>query len=220
MVRPNQRKAAAVTPRARRPRSRAKASARHATSHRGSPNQRVASNAPPTGSPVQKAFNEGRTAYGSVIREFENGIRYLYKGESQKAAEVFEKLTNSPVREVADRARIHLRRCVERKEYKTAAPRTAEEYYLQGVAALNNRQMSLAVEWLSKSDKLEPHRDHVQYALGAAYALQRQTEQALRHLQESIRLRPANRTLARNDEDFQTISDEPRFRQLLAGGSC
>jgi hypothetical protein len=60
----------------------------------------------------------------------------------------------------------------------------------------------------------------VQYALGAAYALQRQTEQALRHLQESIRLRPANRTLARNDEDFQTISDEPRFRQLLAGGSC
>ncbi len=167
---------------------------------------------------LRKVPSAEQVAYQIALRDFEVGVRQFQKGSYQKAAEIFQNLTRHPAREVADRARIHLRLCEQRMGRETPVIRTAEEHYLQGIAALNSRQLGLAVEHLSKSDKLGPGREHVQYALGAAYALQGETEQALTHLRAAIQLRAGNRILARRDVDFQALSREPRFQQLLAGG--
>jgi tetratricopeptide (TPR) repeat protein len=192
---------------------------RHARNRSG---RSVATKAAHIGLPsgrLQSASAPRPTVDQAALRDFEAGVRYFQKKNYQKAAETFEKLVRYPAHEVADRARLHLRLCRQRMGREAPAPRTAEEHYLLGIAALNSRQLSVAVEYLSKADKLQPDREHVQYALGAACALQGETERALKHLQAAIRLRPGNRTLARSDADFQALFGEPRFRQLLAGGA-
>lgn len=109
---------------------------------------------------------------------------------------------------------MHLRVC-ERKTRQQALPRTAEDFYLRGVTALNSREIESAVEFLNKSDKMAPNQEHVHYALAAAYGLQGDSDASLIHLQKAIELRPKNRVQARLDEDFQVLAGDPRFKRLV-----
>ncbi|MEJ2008399.1 MAG: tetratricopeptide repeat protein [Acidobacteriota bacterium] len=115
---------------------------------------------------------------------------------------------------MADRARVHLRYC-ERMRRQERPPKTAEDYYARGVAALNSRDLGLAIQYLSKSDKIKPSQEYVHYSLAAAYGLQGDPDNALSHLETAIKLRPQNRLQARLDEDFQTLAADPRFIRLL-----
>jgi tetratricopeptide (TPR) repeat protein len=109
---------------------------------------------------------------------------------------------------------MHLRICEEKTRHQ-AAPKTAEEFYLRAVAALNGRDLELAIQYLNKSDKMVPNKEHVHYALAAAYGLQGNSDAALIHLQKAIELRPKNRVQARLDEDFQVLAGDPRFERLV-----
>jgi tetratricopeptide (TPR) repeat protein len=153
--------------------------------------------------------------YQSAVRNFETAVRALQKQNYDKAAEVFEKLVSSEAREVAERARVHLRLCQMRTGRAGSAPKSAEEYYTLGVACLNACNLALAVEHLSKANKLKPNQDHIRYALAAAHARQGNADAAIAHLEPAVSLRPENRIQARHDEDFQGLVSDPRFRRLL-----
>ena len=109
---------------------------------------------------------------------------------------------------------MHLHLC-EQKSLHQATPKTAEDFYLQGVAALNNREIETAIQHLNRSDKMVPNQEYVHYALAAAYGLQGNSDTALLHLQTAIKLRPANRVQARHDDDFQVLAADPRFERLV-----
>jgi len=157
--------------------------------------------------------------YQSTIKVFENGVRAFQKQNYDKAAEIFEKLVESNARDVAHRAQVHLRLCRQRTGRQVLPPKSADDYYTLGVACLNARQFGLAVEHLSKADKMKPHQDHIQYALAVSHSLGGNSDAALAHLEAAFALRPENRIQARRDEDFQGIAADPRFRRLtyLAG---
>jgi Flp pilus assembly protein TadD len=84
---------------------------------------------------------------------------------------------------------------------------------------LNARQFELAVDHLSKADKMKPHQDHIHYALAVSHSLGGNADAALAHLEAAFALRPENRIHARRDEDFLGLAADPRFRRLthLAG---
>ena len=153
-----------------------------------------------------------------ALKNFGTAIRFFHRGNYDKAAALFEKVAASPVREMADRARVHLRFC-DRKRHHEKRPRTAEGCHARGVAALNSRDFDQALDYLNKSDKMAPNQEHVHYALAAAYGLQGDPDNAFNHLEASIRLRPQNRVQARHDEDFRVLADDPRFSRLLGMGS-
>lgn len=153
----------------------------------------------------------------STLKNFGTAIRYFRRKDYEKAAAIFEKVATGPVREMADRARVHLRFC-ERMRHHGSRPKTAEGYYARGVAALNSREFDQALQYLSKSDKMIPNQEYVHYALAAAYGLQGDPDHALSHLETAIKLRPQNRVQARQDEDFQVLADDPRFGKLLGPG--
>ena len=157
--------------------------------------------------------------YQSAIKIFEMGVRAFQKRNYDKAAEIFERLIDSTARDVADRAQVHLRLCRQRTGRPALPPKSADDYYTLGVACLNARQFGLAVEHLSKADKMKPHQDHIHYALAVSHALGGNADDALAHLEASFALRPENRIHARRDEDFQGLAADPRFRRLtyLAG---
>jgi tetratricopeptide (TPR) repeat protein len=153
--------------------------------------------------------------YRAAVKSFEIAARAFRKRNYAKAKEIFGRLVNGEVRDVAERARIHLRLCEQKLSRPAPARRGAEDYYNLGVAALNARDLGAAIESLSKADKLKPNQEHVRYALAAAHALQGNADSALEHLKAALTLRPANRIQARYDEDFQGLADEPRFKRLV-----
>jgi hypothetical protein len=53
------------------------------------------------------------------------------------------------------------------------------------------------------------------YGLAALDCMTGHVEDSLRNLDEAIRLNPAVRFQARNDSDFQNLSEDPRFTELL-----
>ncbi|HZT69639.1 MAG TPA: tetratricopeptide repeat protein [Terriglobia bacterium] len=150
----------------------------------------------------------------AALKVFENAIRHFQKKDYERAIPLFQKLTSSPIREIADRARIHLR-FFESRQRQESRPKSAEAYYALGVAALNSRDFDQALQYLAKSDKLNPNQEYVHYALAAAYGLRGDVDNAFSHLKTAIELRPQNRVQARQDEDFQVLAGDPRFSQLL-----
>jgi len=153
----------------------------------------------------------------SALKDFGTAIRHFQKRDYQKATVLFKKVALGPVREIADRARVHLRLC-ESKRHHESRPKTAEGYYARGVAALNSREFDQALQYLSKCNKMAPNQEYVHYALAAAYGLLGDSDHAFSHLETAIRLRPQNRVQARHDEDFQGLANDPRFPQLLGAG--
>jgi len=157
--------------------------------------------------------------YQSAIKIFEIGVRAFQKRDYDKAAEIFERLVDGNARDVAHRAQVHLRLCRQRTGRPALPPKSSDDYYTLGVACLNARQFGLAIEHLSKADKMKPHQDHIQYALAVSHSLGGNSNAALAHLEAAFALRPENRIHARRDEDFQGLAADPRFRRLtyLAG---
>ncbi len=172
----------------------------------------------------ERQHSEAR--YLAAVREFKTAVRYFQMQKFKKAKEIFKELVNSPAREVAARARVHLRLCEQKLEplSRPAAGKTVEDFYTLGVVELNVRNLDLAIEYLSKADKLAPDQEHIRYALAAAHSLQGNVDVALEHLSAAIALRPDNRFQARRDSDFQSVATDPRFKRLVSseasGGSA
>ncbi len=72
-----------------------------------------------------------------------------------------------------------------------------------------------AREHLDKLLKQSPKTDYVVYGLAALDCLTGHVEDALRRLDEALRLNPQLRYQARNDSDFQNLVEDPRFTELL-----
>ena len=213
MIRGTRQKQTRQTPRQRKTSSARRASASKSSSRRavhGSAKSGVKRVAKPAAKPLD-------TDRANALKNFGTAVKYFQRRDFEKAAALFEKVAAGPVREVADRAKVHLRYC-ERKRHHEKRPKTAEGYYARGVAALNRRDFDQALEYLNKSNKMTPNQEYVHYALAAAYGLQGDPDSAFSHLEASIRLRPQNRVQARHDEDFQALESDPRFTRLLGAG--
>jgi len=153
--------------------------------------------------------------YQTAVKNFETGVRAFQKQNYDKAAEIFEKLIQNDARDVAERANVHLRLCRQRTGRSAPLPKSADDYYALGVACLNARQFGLAVEHLSKAERMKPNQDHIRYALAVAHSLEGNMDAAIAHLEAAFALRPENRIHARRDEDFQGLAADPRFRRLI-----
>ena len=189
-----------------------KLSSRSAASAKSGVDSRVSSRH--QAQPHAKKRNQTSVDYETALKNFETALGHLRKQHYEKAAAFFEKVATSPVQEMAERARMHLRLCAQKRRQQ-APPKTAEDFYLQGVAALNNRDTERAIQYLAKSDKMVPNREHVHYALAVAHGLHGNPDPALIHLQTAIELQPANRVRACLDDDFQVLAADPRFGRLV-----
>jgi len=150
------------------------------------------------------------------MRTYEEAMALFHQQKFQRAKQELEKVIAGPSRELADRARTHLRITEQRmKPSSEQNPKSPEEHYQRGVAMMNLGRWDEARESLEKARKLAPKADHIHYALAALDCLTGEADSALANLKIAIELRPANRYHARNDEDFNFLQEDPRFTELL-----
>jgi len=150
------------------------------------------------------------------LKQYEDAVLLVHQQKYNKARQEFEKVIAGPSRELADRARTHIR-VVEQRLARLAeqSPRSPEEHYQQGVTMMNLGRWDEAREHLLRAKKLAPKADFVFYAMAALDCLTGEAEAAMNNLKMAIDLRPENRYHARNDEDFAFLQEDPRFTELL-----
>ena len=150
------------------------------------------------------------------LKLYDEALALFHQQKFSRAKQELEKVLEGPSKELADRARMHLRITEQRMNpQQEHNPRTAEEHYQRGVAMMNIGRWDDARESLDKARKAAPRADHIHYALAALDCLTGEADSALANLKVAIQLRPENRYHARNDEDFAFLQEDPRFTELL-----
>lgn len=150
------------------------------------------------------------------MKLYEEAMSLFHQQKFQRAKQELERVIAGPSKELADRARTHLRITEQRmKPTADQNPRSPEDHYQRGVAMMNLGRWDDARESLEKARKLAPKLDHIHYALAALDCLTGEADSALANLKIAIELRSANRYHARNDEDFNFLQEDPRFTELL-----
>jgi tetratricopeptide (TPR) repeat protein len=150
------------------------------------------------------------------MKVYEEAMALFHQQKFQRAKQELEKVVAGPSKELADRARTHLRIAEQRmKPSAEQNPKSPEDHYQRGVAMMNLGRWDEARESLEKARKLAPKADHVHYALAALDCLTGEADSALANLKIAIDLRSSNRYHARNDEDFAFLQEDPRFTELL-----
>lgn len=153
--------------------------------------------------------------YTQAVQSYESGLRAMQERKFDKAKGHFQKAIAGPSKELADRASVHLNTCNQHLERVVTQFKSPEEHYDYAVSLINLGDYVSAREHLEKLSKQIPKADYVAYGMAALDCLTGHVEDALRHLDEAIRLNASLRFQARNDSDFQNLVEDPRFTELL-----
>jgi len=152
---------------------------------------------------------------GQLLQAYEGGLRAMQEHKYDKAKPLLQKVVTGANRELADRAAVHLNACNQQMERGATQFKTAEEHYDYAVSLMNVGDYVGAREHIEKLSKQVPKADYVAYGLAALDCLTGHLEDSLRNLSRAVGLNPALRFQARNDSDFQNLSEDPRFTELL-----
>jgi tetratricopeptide (TPR) repeat protein len=151
----------------------------------------------------------------AVVQAYQDGLRALQERKFERAKTLFQKVVSGGMREIADRAKVHLNTCSQHLDQALTAFKTPEEHYDYAVSLINVGDYVAAREHLEKILKQAAKADYAWYGMAVLDCLTSHFEDALRELGEAIRINPANRYQARNDSDFNNLADDPRFTELL-----
>lgn len=150
-----------------------------------------------------------------TVQNYESGLKALHERKFEKAKTLFEKVVTGPSKELADRAAMHLNICNQNLNRVGTTFKSPEEHYDYAISLSNSGDYDSARTHLEKLQKQYPNADYVWYGLAALDALQGRAMEAMKNLEQAIKLNAANRIQARNDTDFQGLFDDPRFTELL-----
>ena len=149
------------------------------------------------------------------IHHYETAVRLMREGKYEKAKTALEALLSSDAGDLVDRARVHLAACERQMKKNSVSFHSPEEQYDYAISLLNTGYYEDAREQFEAILKKHPSADYAHYGLAVMHSLTSRAEECLEQLGRAIELNPRNRIQARLDSDFQEMSDDPRFTELL-----
>jgi tetratricopeptide (TPR) repeat protein len=154
--------------------------------------------------------------FAQAVQNYEAGLKALQAHKYDRAKAFFEKVVAGTSPELADRAAVHLASCTQQLSRGLSSSfKTPEEQFDYAVSLMNMGDYLGARENFDALTKKAPKLDFIWYGMAVLNCLTGHYPEALTSLNEAIRLNPANRFQARNDGDFKSLSDDPRFTELL-----
>jgi tetratricopeptide (TPR) repeat protein len=154
--------------------------------------------------------------YAQALQSYESGLRAMQEHKFDKAKPHFQKVLAGPIKELCDRANVHLNTCNQHLDRTSATQfTTAEEHFDYAVSLMNLGDYVTAREHLEKLLKQNPKADFVIYGMAALDCITGRVEDSLKRLDEALHMNPQLRFQARNDSDFQNLAEDPRFTELL-----
>jgi tetratricopeptide (TPR) repeat protein len=149
------------------------------------------------------------------MEHYESALRLMQERKFEKARAAFDKLLQSSPTDMAERIRVHLSACDRQLLDGRTDFASLEEQYDYAISLLNTGYYDDAREQFDFILKKDKEADYAYYGLSVLSSMTGERERCLEHLTEAIRLNGRNRIQARSDSDFQDMSDDPRFTELL-----
>lgn len=153
--------------------------------------------------------------FSQAVQNYEAGLKAMQNHKYDRAKACFEKVAGGASPELSDRAGVHLNTCNQQLSRAVAQFKTPEEQYDYAISLMNMGDYLTAKENFQILIEKAPELDYVWYGLAALNCLMGHFSEAITSLNEAIRLKPGNRFQARNDSDFKSMADDPRFTELL-----
>lgn len=154
--------------------------------------------------------------FAQAVQNYEAGLKALQGRKFDRAKALLEKVATGAIKELADRASVHLQTCEQQLARASSTSfKSSEEHFDYAISLMNAGDFDTARGHLEKLQRQATKADYVWYGLAVLDCLTHKYESALKHLGEAIRLDGANRYRARNEADFQNLADDPRFTELL-----
>ena len=155
-----------------------------------------------------------------AVKDYDQALGLLRRKEYAAAAEAFQQVikTYPDEKEITDRCRVYLLVCERERSEPEVSLKKAEDYYYQGIVESNRQRYDEALKHLDKALKMSPSDDRFLYATAATRSLMGEREGALNLLKEAIQANPENRIHAQNDPDFEPLSDDDAFIDLVSEG--
>jgi tetratricopeptide (TPR) repeat protein len=139
----------------------------------------------------------------------------LQQGKFDKAMAAFEKLLDTAPPELLERCKTYISICQRQVDKHNLTFPTPEEHYDYAISKLNTGYYEEAREEFDSILASYPEADYAFYGLALLDAITGRTQDCLGNLARAIEMNPRNRLQARVDNDFQSMSDDPRFTELL-----
>ena len=139
----------------------------------------------------------------------------FHKADYPAAREEFLAARLGPNIEIGHAASLHLSMCDQRIARLAPDLKTPEDRYNYAIALINRRELGEADRQLKLAGDAAPTADHILYAKALSRALQGDLERSHQFLKQAIQINPRNRSLARNDPDFQDACRRPPLRELV-----
>ena len=153
--------------------------------------------------------------YAQAVQNYEAGLRALQEHKFEKAKGHLSKVVGGTAKDLSDRASVHLSTCNQHLEKVVNQFKSPEEHFDYAVSLMNVGDYVAASEHLDKLQKQSPKADYVVYGFAASDCLTGHIEDALRHLDEAIRINPSIRGSKR-----ATIPISRTWRKIRASLSC
>jgi tetratricopeptide (TPR) repeat protein len=167
------------------------------------------------GQSPSKPSNADDPRFNQAMQSYQDGLRLLQERKFDRARALFQKVADIGIRQLSDRAKVHLQTCNQHLEHTATSFNSLEEHYDYAVSLINLGDYITAREHLETILKQSPNSDYALYGMAVLDCLTGQYEDSLRRLEHAIRLNRSNRFQARNDSDFKNLADDPRFTELL-----
>ena len=151
----------------------------------------------------------------AALEQYQAAVTAMQQGNYAAAHPALEKLLETAPPEFIDRIRMYLSACIAQSKQGTNEFASPEEKYDYAISLLNDGQYEDAREHLNEILDGNGKADYAFYGLAVLASMTGDTTTCLDKLTEAIHLNGMNRIQARSDSDFQDMSDDPRFTELL-----
>jgi tetratricopeptide (TPR) repeat protein len=94
-------------------------------------------------------------------------------------------------------------------------PTTTEELVYAATIALNNAAQDESLRHLQQAISQDAEAEQAHYMLAIVYAQTECPDLAISHLERAVELEPENRTVARQEQDFESLREDKRVQKLL-----
>jgi tetratricopeptide (TPR) repeat protein len=150
-----------------------------------------------------------------TLAMYESALKLMQSGKFDKAHQAFSQMLQTAPQDLADRIRMYIAACVAQIEKGSTKFETNEERYDYAISLLNQGQYEDAREQFQQILAKNESADYAFYGLALLASMTGDTQECIEKLREAIRLNGHNRLQARVDSDFETVSEDPRFTELL-----
>ncbi len=150
-----------------------------------------------------------------ALAMYEAALRLMQGGKYVEAHSAFQTMLGTCPGDLADRVRMYMNACLSQAAKGKTVFATHEERYDYAVSLLNDGNYEDAREHFTIILQQNDKADYAFYGLAVLASMTGDSHTCLEHLTEAIRQNPRNRIQARADSDFQDMTDDPRFTELL-----